>query len=241
MNLEGKTALVTGASSGIGKAVSMAMAAEGVSVGLLARSEDKLEKTRQEIEQKGGRALPVSADVSDPEQVQKAVENTVDEFGSLHIVASIAGLGIFKNVEEMSVDEWDTHINVMLRGSFLVAKYSLPHLYEQEQGHVLAVTSLWAKRFCAKCSGYTGAKFGVRGMLQSVREEARSHNVKVTNIMPGTVDTPFFEKTDWETDLTRALWPEDVAQTAVFALQLPDRAVVEEIQLQAIQPDGCTE
>ena len=241
MNLEGKTALVTGASSGIGKAVSMAMAAEGVSVGLLARSEDKLEKTRQEIEQKGGRALPVSADVSDPEQVQKAVENTVDEFGSLHIVASIAGLGIFKNVEEMSVEEWDTHINVMLRGSFLVAKYSLPHLYEQEQGHVLAVTSLWAKRFCAKCSGYTGAKFGVRGMLQSVREEARSHNVKVTNIMPGTVDTPFFEKTDWETDLTRALWPEDVAQTAVFALQLPDRAVVEEIQLQAIQPDGCTE
>ena len=241
MNLEGKTALVTGASSGIGKAVSMAMAAEGVNVGLLARSEDKLEKTRQEIEQKGGRALPVSADVSDPEQVQKAVENTVDEFGSLHIVASIAGLGIFKNVEEMSVEEWDTHINVMLRGSFLVAKYSLPHLYEQEQGHVLAVTSLWAKRFCAKCSGYTGAKFGVRGMLQSVREEARSHNVKVTNIMPGTVDTPFFEKTDWETDLTRALWPEDVAQTAVFALQLPDRAVVEEIQLQAIQPDGCTE
>lgn len=241
MNLEGKTALVTGASSGIGKAVSMAMAAEGVSVGLLARSEDKLEKTRQEIEQKGGRALPVSADVSDPERVKNAVEKTVDEFGSLHIVASIAGLGIFKNVEEMSVDEWDTHINVMLRGSFLVAKYSLPHIYQQKSGHVLAVTSLWAKRFCAKCSGYTGAKFGVRGLLQSVREEARSHNVKVTNIMPGTVDTPFFEKTDWETDLTRALWPEDVAQTAVFALKLPDRAVVEEIQLQAIQPDGCTE
>lgn len=240
MDLKGKTALVTGASSGIGRQVSIAIGREGANVALLARSEDKLKETKKQVEDAGGCAVVVPADVTEPEQVQKAVEKTAATFDGLHIVANIAGLGIFKNLEDMSVEEWDKHIDVMLRGAFLVIKYSLPHIYQQERGHVVAVTSMWAKRFCAKCSGYTGAKFGVRGLMQSLREEARPHNVKVTNIMPGTVDTPFFDKADWDANLKCALQPQDVADTIVFALQLPDRAVVEELSLQAIQPDACT-
>ena len=240
MDLNGKTALVTGASSGIGRQVSIAIGAEGANVALLARSEDKLEETRKQVEDAGGCAVAVPADVTEPEQVQDAVGKTVSTFDELHIVANIAGLGIFKNLEDMSVEEWDKHIDVMLRGAFLVTKYSLPHIYGQEKGHVIAVTSMWAKRFCAKCTGYTGAKFGVRGLMQSLREEARPHNVKVTNIMPGTVETPFFDKADWDANLACALQPTDVADTIVFALQLPDRAVVEELSLQAVQPDACT-
>lgn len=240
MELQEKSAIVSGASSGLGRAISIALADEGVKVGLLARSEDKLAQVKGEIENSGGTAVILPADVSDPGAVEKAVDSAISEWGAIDILVNNAGLGIFKTVEEMSIEEWDRHINVMLRGAFLLTRQCLPHIYKGELGHIFFISSLWAKRFCAKCSGYTAAKFGVRGFAQSLREEARSHNVKVTNIMPGTVDTPFFEKADWETDLSQALQPEDIALTLVNALRMPDRASIEEIEIQAIKPDQCT-
>jgi NADP-dependent 3-hydroxy acid dehydrogenase YdfG len=240
MELRGASAIVTGASSGIGREVCAALGEKGAHVALLARRPDKLEETKKQVEDAGGRALVCAVDVTDPQQITDAVRRTAEEFGRIDIVANIAGMGIFKNIEEMSIDEWDSHINVMLRGAFLVTKHALPHLYRQKRGHIITVTSLWAKRFCGKCAGYTAAKFGVRGLMQSLREEARAHNVKVTNIMPGTVNTPFFENALWDTDLSRALQPRDVAQTVVFALEMPDRAAIEELELQAIQPDTRT-
>ena len=240
MELQGKAAVVSGASSGLGRAISIALADEGVKVGLLARSEDKLAQVKSEIEKGGGTAIILPADISDPGAVEKAVDSVISEWGAVDILVNNAGLGIFKTVEEMSIEEWDRHINVMLRGAFLLTRQCLPHIYKGERGHIFFISSLWAKRFCAKCSGYTAAKFGVRGFAQSLREEARARNVKVTNIMPGTVETPFFEKADWETDLSRALQPEDIALTLVNALRMPDRAALEEISIQAIQPDQCT-
>jgi len=240
MELKESVAVVSGASSGLGKAISKKLASEGVKVGLLARSNEKLEQVRIEIEEKGGSSMCLPADLSIPEEVKQAVINTVSAYGAIDILVNNAGLGIFKLVEEMSIEEWDKHINVMLRGAFLLTKECLPHIYKNERGHIIVVSSLWSKRFCAKCAGYTAAKFGVRGFVQSLREEAREHNVKVTNVMPGTVETPFFDKADWETDLSRALQPEDIAGTVVHALQLPDRAVIEEVSIQAIRPDQCT-
>ena len=240
MDLQDKVAIVTGGNSGLGRAISMRLAAEGTQVALLARDEEKLNAVRDEIEAEGGRAVPLSADLTEPRAVEDAVDSVAEQCGRIDIVVNNAGLGIFKTVEEMELEEWDLHLDVMLRGAFLVTKHALPHIYEQERGHVAMISSLWAKRFCAKCAGYTAAKFGVRGLAQSLREEARPPNVKVTNVMPGTVDTPFFDKTDWETDLSHALQPEDVASTVLHALQLPDRAAIEEVVLQAIMPDQCT-
>lgn len=241
MELEGKVALVTGANSGLGKAISLALAQKRVCVGLLARTEAKLEEVKKEIESFGGRAISAPADVTDEQQTQQAIERLTQESNGLAILVNNAGLGIFKTIEKMSLEEWDKHINVMLRGAFIVTHHALPHLFKRERGHVVNISSLWAKRFCGTCSAYTAAKFGVRGFTQSLREECRSKNVKVTNIMPGTVNTPFFEKTDWETDLSNALMPEDIANSIVSVLELPDRAVVEELVLQSIQPDQCTD
>lgn len=240
MDIAGKTGVVSGASSGLGRAISSVLAARGVKVGLLARSKDKLEALRAELEKAGGTAVSVPADVSDPDAVKHAVDAVASKWDGIDILVNNAGLGIFKPIDEMSVDEWDKHINVMLRGAFLLTKHCLPHLYRQQRSHVFMISSLWAKRFCATCSAYTAAKFGVRGLAQSLREEVRQYNVKVTNIMPGTVETPFFEKAGWETDLSRALQPEDVAAIVLQALSLPDRAVIEEIVLQSIRPDACT-
>ncbi len=240
MDLQDKVALVTGGNSGMGRAIATTLAREGTKVALLARNEDKLQAVREEIESAGGTGKSFPADLTEPEAVKHAVASAAAEWDRLDIAINNAGLGIFKTVEDMELEDWDKHIDVMLRGAFLVTKQCLPYIYDQERGHVVMVSSLWAKRFCAQCSAYTAAKFGVRGFAQSLREEAREHNVKVTNVMPGTVDTPFFDKTDWETDLSRALQPEDVASTIAHALQLPDRAAIEEVTIQAIKPDQCT-
>jgi len=240
MKLEGKTALVTGASSGMGRSIALALAAEGIQVGLLARHRDKLKQVRSEIESAGGRAFVVPADVNEVDQVEEAVRETAAQGGGLQILVNNAGLGLFKPVEELSLEEWDKHIDVMLRGAFIVTKAALPHIYAGEAGHIFFISSLWAKRFCGTCSAYTAAKFGVRGFAQSLREEARQHNVRVTNIMPGTVNTPFFEKANWNADLDRALLPEDVAYCLVSALKLPDRAMVEELVMQSMQPGPGT-
>ncbi len=240
MELKDKAALVTGASSGLGRAISLALAGEGANVALVARKEEKLRQVKEQIGS-DGEALVVVADVSEAGQVEDAVKKTVEHFGGLDIIVNNAGLGIFDRVEKMSVADWDKHINVMLRGAFLVSKFALPHLYARGAGHVINISSLWAKRYCAKCAGYTAAKFGVRGLTQSMREEARQYNVKVTNVMPGTVKTPFFEKSNWEADLSDALMPEDVAQTVIAALKMPDRAVMEEIVIQSIRPGKCTD
>lgn len=241
MELNGKIALVTGASSGLGRAISFGLAGRGVCVGLLARNEKKLQGAKGEIESSGGRAVSLPADVTDEEQVRQAIERLVRECGGLDILVNNAGLGIFKTVEEMSLEEWDKHINVMLRGLFIATHHALPHMFKRKRGHVVNISSLWAKRFCGRCSAYTAAKFGVRGFTQSLREECRAKNVKVTNVMPGTVSTPFFDKANWEADLTNALMPEDVADCIVSLLELPDRAVVEELALQSICPDACTD
>lgn len=240
MELEGKVALVTGANSGLGRAISIRLAERGVLVGLLARTEEKLQNVHKEIAAVGGQSVPLPADLGDEEQTAQAVERLAQKAGGLDILVNNAGLGIFKTVAEMSVEEWDKHINVMLRGAFIVTHHALPHLFKRGRGHVINISSLWAKRFCATCAAYTAAKFGVRGFSDSLREECRAKNVKVTNLMPGTVDTPFFEKARWETDLGNALLPDDVAHCVLSTLELPDRAVVEELVLQSIQPDQCT-
>jgi 3-oxoacyl-[acyl-carrier protein] reductase len=238
MDLRNKIAVITGGNSGIGRAIANAVAGEGTRVALLARREEKLKEVKNEIEKAGGTAMTVPTDVTKEEDVEKAMGKIADEWGGIDILVSNAGLGIFKRVEEMSVDEFEKHIDVMIKGAFVVTKLALPHLYARGAGHIIFISSLWAKRYCAKCTGYTAAKFGVRGLAQSLREEAREKNVKVTNVMPGTVATPFFDKAGWETDLSQAIQPEDVAATVLHALELPDRAVINEVEIEAIRPPG---
>jgi NADP-dependent 3-hydroxy acid dehydrogenase YdfG len=238
MDLKNKVAVITGGNSGIGRAIANVLAAGGTKVALLARREEKLKEVKGEIEKAGGTAMTIPTDVTKEEDVEQAMGKIADEWGGIDILVSNAGLGIFKRVEEMSVDEFDRHIDVMVKGAFVVTKQALPHLYARGAGHIIFISSLWAKRYCAKCTGYTAAKFGVRGLAQSLREEAREKNVKVTNVMPGTVATPFFDKADWDTDLSKAIQPDDVAATVLHALQLPDRAVINEVEIEAIRPPG---
>lgn len=172
MELRDKVTLVTGASSGIGKAIAINLGKEGVKVALLARRKEKLKEVKKEIENNGGEALAVVADITKDREVKEAIEQIIESYEGLDILVNNAGLGIFKEVQDLAIEEWDKQINTMLRGTFLVTKFSLPYIYKTEQGHIINITSLWAKRFCGSCSRYTAAKFGIKGFTQSLREEA---------------------------------------------------------------------
>ncbi len=236
MELKNKVVIVTGASSGIGKQIAIKLAEEEAKVVLLARSKEKLKELEEAIETTGGEALVVETDVTKQKDIENAVKETIKKYKTVNILINVAGLGIFENVEDMKPEDFDKHIDVMLKGTFLLTKYSLPHIYKNKQGRIVNLTSLWAEKFCAKCSGYTAAKYGVRGFTNSLREEARKYKVGVTNFMPGTVDTPFFDKTDWKTNTSKAIKPENIADTIAFLLKLPDDAIIEEIKMQSVQP-----
>ena len=238
MELQNRTAIVTGASSGIGAAIALRLGREGVNVALFARSKDKLEKLQYKINETGGNAISVPTDVTDEKNVKKSLDRTLKQFKSLDILINNAGLGIFNRVEDMAFSDWERQIKVMLNGLFLMTKYALPHMYKQKKGHIIAISSLWAIKGCVTCTAYTAAKFGMRGFMESLREEARENQVKVTNIMPGTVNTPFFEKAEYnaERDMSNVLQPGDIAETVVYALKLSEKAVAEEIIIQSLNP-----
>ena len=235
MSLENKVALITGASSGIGKAISLKLSKEGARVALLDKNDPK--KIENEIKEAGGNAYSLIANLRRSKEVRQAINRTIKHYKGLDILINNAGLGIFKEAEKLSIKEWDEQLNVMLRGAYLTTKLVLPHMYKKEDGHIVVISSLWAKQGSALCTAYTAAKYGLRGYTDSLREEARKHNVKVTNIMPGTVDTHFFDKTDWEHDFSKTLQPEDVANFVADILKYSGNVVVEEAVLRSIHPD----
>ena len=132
MQLEGKVALITGGSSGIGKATAQLFAAEGAKVALLDRVEDRLHQTVAELREAGGQALGVQADVSNVEQMQTAIQKAGDEWGTINVVFANAGInGVWAALEDITPEEWDTTLNVNLKGTFLTVKYALPYLKQQ--------------------------------------------------------------------------------------------------------------
>ncbi len=234
MDLEGKVAVVTGSSSGIGLATIRLLARHKVKVAMVGRSQNKLETALSLVESEGGEAQIFTTDITRADEVRQMAENVYSHFGRVDILINNAGLGIFKKVEDLEISDWHKVVDVVLHGTFYCTHYLLPYIYKNDRGHIIIVSSLWAKDNCATCSAYVAAKHGQKGFAESLREEARKHNVKVSNVMPGTVDSPFFEKCDWEIDASRALKVEDVAGLILYALQTSDQSAVEDVVMQAV-------
>src|ERR1044071_10483154 len=140
MQLKDRVALITGAGSGIGKAAALLLAREGAKIAALGHTEDELKQTVEQIQQSDGEAIVVLADISQPDQMQQAVAQTIERWGRLDIVFANAGInGVWAPLEELEPDEWDKTININLKGTFLTVKYAVPHL--KKQGGSVIVTS----------------------------------------------------------------------------------------------------
>lgn len=198
MQLTDKVALVTGAGSGIGKAAAELMAKVGAKVALLGRSEDELQKTQAQIEANGGAAIPLLADISQPEQMQQATQKIFDKWGRLDIVFANAGInGVWASLEELAPQEWNKTININLTGTFLTVKYAVPYL-KRQGGSVIITSSVNGTRVFSNtgATAYSCTKAAQVAFTKMVALELAEHDIRVNVICPGAIDTNIDENTE---------------------------------------------
>ena len=188
-----KVAIVTGASSGIGRALARGFAEQGAHVALVARSKDRLRALERELAALPGQRLVVPTDVRRPEDVKHAVAATLERFGRIDLLANNAGTGLCATVEQTSLDEFRDVFDTNFFGPFLFLREIAPHMIERRSGLIIQISSL--NGFCAAPLGsaYCASKFALEGMSQSARLELHQHNVRVLIVRPGLTDTEFFD------------------------------------------------
>lgn len=198
MQLAGRVALVTGAGSGIGKAAAQLLAKEGAKIAALGRSDDDIKQTLEEIQKSGGEAIPVLADISQPEAMQQAIQAIADKWGRLDIVFANAGInGVWTSLEELEPEEWDKTLNVNLKGTFLTVKYAVP-LLKKQGGSVIITSSVNGTRMFSNtgATAYACSKAGQVAFTKMVALELAEHQIRVNVICPGAITTNIDENTE---------------------------------------------
>ena len=236
-NLTGKTALITGAGRGIGRATAIAFAKEGIHVGLVGRTAANLEEVAKELSQYGVNVTMATADVSDNESVIAAVEHIKAELGPIDILINNAGIGKFGKFLELSPEEFKNIIDVNLMGVYYVTRAVLPEMIERQAGDIINISSTAGQKGAPVTSAYSASKFGVLGLTESLMLEVRKHNIRVSALTPSTVatDLAFAENlTDGNPD--KVMQPEDLAEVMVMQLKLHPRILVKSAGLWSTNP-----
>jgi NAD(P)-dependent dehydrogenase (short-subunit alcohol dehydrogenase family) len=198
MSLQGKVALITGAGSGIGRATAELLARDGVKIGALGRTEDELQAVVDGISQAGGEAVVLLADVSQPDEMQAAVEKLAGRWGRLDIVLANAGInGVWAPLDDLTPEEWDKTLSINLKGTFLTVKYALPYL-KRAGGSVIITSSVNGTRMFSNtgASAYATSKAGQVAFAKMIALELAQHRVRVNVICPGAIDTSIDESTE---------------------------------------------
>lgn len=233
MDLLSKTAIVTGASSGIGTAFSKALLDKGASVYGLARSEDKLQQLHDTF---GDNFVPITMDVTDHDAVEDWVERTFSDQHLPDVLVNNAGLGHFGNVDELPMDQWHKMINVNLNGIYYLSRLIVPLMKQNKNTcHIANIASIAGKIGNPEMTGYNASKFGVRGFSEALFKEVRYDGIKVTCFYPGSIATNFFDNVDMETH-SHMMQPEDVADVLVNVLETPDNFLINEITMRPLNP-----
>lgn len=233
MELSGKTALVTGASKGIGLAVAEALVAEGMNVTISARSQSDLERAAESLSAPE-RVFAMACDVRDLEQQRRLVRATAERFGSLDLLVANAGVGARRPVEELDAQTWDEIIGTNLTGAF----YSVSAAFEELKraaGMVITIGSLAGANFFAGGAAYNASKFGLLGFTQAAMLDLRAHDIRVSTIMPGSVATTFGSRPSRE-DGSWKIQPEDIARTVVFLAKMPPRTLPSKVEMRPSNP-----
>jgi NADP-dependent 3-hydroxy acid dehydrogenase YdfG len=236
--LSGRTALVTGASSGIGEATAEALAREGVKVAVSARRQDRLDALVERIAEAGGEAVALVADVSDPDAAQTLVRDSEARLGRLDILVNNAGVMYIEPIVDADLGRWRHMIELNVLGLIAATQAALPGMRTRKTGHIVNVASTAGRFPSADAAGYNATKFGVVGFSEALRQEVYDHNIRVTVIEPGVVETELrdhiaHEKSqkrinDWAASM-RQLQSEDIADAIVYAVSRPDHVNVNEI------------
>ncbi|HQR92112.1 MAG: 3-ketoacyl-ACP reductase [Bacteroidetes bacterium 24-39-8] len=236
-SLQGKNAIVTGAGKGIGKAIAIALAKEGVQVGLIARTSKDLETVAAEITALGVKAAFAVADISNIAEVNKAVESIQSELGNTDILINNAGMGVFGKFLELTPEQWENHIKVNLFGVYYATRAVLPQMIERQTGDIVNVSSTAGLTGAAVTSAYSASKFGVMGLTESLMQEVRKHNIRVTAMAPSTVVTELAVSANLiNNNEERMMHPEDFAELIIAQLKLNRRVFVKASSIWSTNP-----
>jgi len=236
-NVKGKVIVITGASSGFGKITAEHLSELGALVVLGARSTDKIEAIAKKINDNGGKALAITTDVTDKEQVKKLVDGAVDKFGKIDVLLNNAGLMPLSPLEYLKTDDWDQCIDVNIKGVLYGIAAALPHMKEKKSGQIISVSSVAGHTISPGGAVYSATKYSVRVISEALRQEVKPYNIRTSVISPGAVDTnlPGSVTADDVAEQVKKLY-EDVAIPAksfahavTFAISQPEWMDVNEI------------
>lgn len=229
-SIKGKNILVVGATGGIGSAVTQLLAASGANLFLTGRNSEKLTLIAA---QSGIAAEKIfAADISDHRQVYALKEQFFSVYPSIDILINSAGVGIIKPIESLSEDEFLQTIHFNLFGSFLLMKAFLPAMKEAKKGLIINIPGVLGKTPMAGAAAYSASKYGLMGMMQSIREELKRTEIRITNIFLGGVDSPFWDNIDLRVQREKMIRTEEAARAIWFLCQQPVSGVVSEMVLQ---------
>lgn len=234
-DLSGKIAIVTGGSKGIGRAIAAALAAAGADVVVTSRNEEEARTAAKEIAELGqGRTLGLGADVRDYEAVKTMVGETVKALGGLDILIANAGVGAFAPIDEMEAETWNRVIDTNLTGVFYSCREAIPELKKRGGGWIITIGSVAGRYTMPGGTAYNASKWGLRGFTEALMLDVRHHGIRVSTIMPGTVDTYFNDNLpsgeSWK------LAPADVARVVIQLLEHDPRSLPSKIEIRPSQP-----
>ncbi len=231
MLLEGKTALITGAGRGIGRAIALAFAEQGCDIAAVARTASELDETAAQVRGLGRRIISLTCDISEPDHVAGMARAAAKFLGKIDLLVNNAGYACFKPFMELTLEEWRRTLDVNLTGAFLVTRAVLPDMIARRAGHIINISSVSGLRPIMNQSVYCASKHGINGLTATLAMELKPHNIRVNAICPGGVSTrlseeamPGRDKSDWMT-------PEDVAHTALYLASMSARATTDIIYL----------
>ncbi|MDI6031772.1 3-ketoacyl-ACP reductase [Flavobacterium sp. LB2P84] len=236
-DLKNKNALITGAGKGIGKAIALALAKEGVNIILVARTQEEIDSVAAKVRSLRVKALAITADVADINSVNAAVAKALAEFGTIDILINNAGIAAFGKFLELEPTDWERIIQVNLMGTYYVTRAVLPNMIERQTGDIINISSTAGLSGNALTSAYSASKFAVLGLTESLMQEVRKHNIRVTALTPSTVATDMAK----ELNLTdgnpkKVMQAEDMAELIIAQLKLNRRVFIKNSSIWSTNP-----
>ncbi len=235
MKLEGKTALITGGSKGIGYGIAQAMLEQGMKVAITSRTQAGADTAVDELKKIGkGEILGFASDVRSFESQQAVADELVNRWGGIDVVIANAGLGHFGSVEDITPEQWQETIGINLTGAFYTLKSTIPAL-KKSKGYYISISSLAGTNFFAGGSAYNASKFGLTGFTQAAMLDLRQYSIKMTTIMPGSVATYFNNHTPNDADAWK-IQIEDLGQMVIDLLKMHPRTLPSKIEVRPTTP-----
>src|ERR1043165_5712421 len=235
MDYKGKAAVVTGGTKGIGRAIAEALAREGLNVCVGARSLDEVKQTVRELEGLGVSATGAACDVRASEECEALISHAVEELGGVDVLVNNAGVGLFKPVEETTPEEFRAVLETNLFGVFYCCRAALPEMRRRGGGYVINISSLAGANPHPSMAAYNASKFALNGFSEGLMQEVRNERIKVSYVMPGSVNTEFGGDTVSE-EKAWQLQPEDIARVVIGLLGHDDRSLARRVESRPSRP-----